>query len=43
MPDNDSDKKASGFARQFAMATQLPITFVGAIMVGGGLGFLLDR
>jgi ATP synthase protein I len=43
MPDNDSDKKAAGFARQFVMATQLPVTFVGAIVVGGGLGFLLDR
>lgn len=43
MPDNDSDKNAAGFARQFALATQLPAAFVGAIVVGGGLGFLLDR
>jgi ATP synthase protein I len=43
MPDNDSDKKAAGFARQFAMATELPIAFVGAIVIGGLLGFFLDR
>ncbi len=42
-PDNDSDKKAAGFARQFAMATELPILFVGAIVIGGLLGFFLDR
>lgn len=43
MPDNDPDKKASGFARQFAMATELPIVFVGALVIGGALGFFLDR
>ncbi|MGB9334556.1 MAG: AtpZ/AtpI family protein [Candidatus Acidiferrales bacterium] len=42
-PDNDADKKAEGFARQFAMATELPLLFVGAIVIGGLLGFFLDR
>ena len=43
MLDNDSDKKASGFTRQFAMATELPIVFVGALVIGGAIGFFLDR
>jgi ATP synthase protein I len=43
MPNDKPEKKPDGFARQFAMATELPILLVGAVVIGGGLGYLLDR
>jgi F0F1-type ATP synthase assembly protein I len=43
MPDENPDKRPAGFVRQFAMATELPFVFVGALVVGGFLGHLLDR
>ena len=36
-------KEAESVARQFSMAMQLPFVMVGGILVGGGLGYLLDR
>lgn len=42
-PDSDPSKKPDGFSRQFAIATELPIIFVGAIVIGGSMGFFLDR
>ena len=38
-----AEKQAAGFSRQFAMAMELPFVLVGAILVGGFLGYLLDR
>jgi len=38
-----AEKQAAGFSRQFAMAMELPFILVGAILVGGFLGYLLDR
>jgi ATP synthase protein I len=29
--------------QQFAQATELPIALVAAMLVGGGMGYLLDR
>jgi ATP synthase protein I len=43
MPDDNPQKRPADFARQFAMATELPFLFVGALAVGGFLGHLLDR
>jgi len=43
MPDENSDKNSGGFLRQFALATELPILLVGALLIGGVLGYLLDR
>jgi ATP synthase protein I len=47
--NNDKDDKltpaqqgAAGFSRQFAMALELPFILVGAIIVGGLIGYLLD-
>jgi ATP synthase protein I len=49
--DNNDDKdekltpteqRAAGFSRQFATAMELPFIMVGAIIVGGFFGFLLD-
>lgn len=31
------------WVRQFAMAFQLPFLIVGGALIGGGLGYLLDR
>jgi ATP synthase protein I len=36
-------KKSADFASQPALALELPFTFVGAIVLGGALGFFLDR
>jgi ATP synthase protein I len=48
--NNDKDDKltpaqqgAAGFSRQFAMALELPFILVGAIVVGGLIGYLLDH
>jgi ATP synthase protein I len=43
MPEKNPGKKAVGFARQFALATELPFLVVGAVVLGGFLGYLLDR
>jgi len=47
-PANDSSKtpapgKTNNFSNQFAMATELPFVLVGAVLLGGALGFFLDR
>ena len=36
-------KKPADMASQPALALELPFTFVGAIVVGGAIGFFLDR
>jgi ATP synthase protein I len=36
-------KKPSGATRQLAMAMELPFLLVGGALVGGLLGYLLDR
>jgi ATP synthase protein I len=38
-----SEEKAAGFSRQFAMAMELPFVIVASVVVGGLLGFFLDR
>jgi ATP synthase protein I len=38
-----AEKQAKGFSQQFATAMELPFVIVGTIMMGGLLGFLLDR
>jgi len=37
------EKQAKGFSRQFALAMELPFVLVGTIVVGGLMGFFLDR
>ena len=36
-------RKTADVASQSAIALELPFTFVGAIVVGGAIGFFLDR
>jgi len=55
MPSHPSDNKekkdedltpsqqGAGFSRQFAMAMEMPFVIVSAIIVGGLIGFFLDR
>jgi F0F1-type ATP synthase assembly protein I len=38
-----AEKQAKGFSQQFAAAMELPFVMVGTIVVGGLLGFFLDR
>ncbi len=42
LPEKPS-KRPANFARQFALAMELPFILVGAVLVSGLLGFLLDR
>ena len=44
-PQHDSPiaKKAQEVGNDSAMAMELPFTFAGAVLLGGGLGYLLDR
>jgi len=41
--DSGPDKRNQSFLRQLSMAMELPFVMVGGILVGGGLGYLLDR
>ncbi|HXZ14055.1 MAG TPA: AtpZ/AtpI family protein [Candidatus Sulfotelmatobacter sp.] len=41
--DPDSSKGSGGWARQAALAMDLPFVLVGAVLVGGILGYFLDR
>lgn len=41
--DSGSGKGNASFLRQLAMAMELPFVMVGGILLGGGLGYLLDR
>ena len=54
MPSDNDDKQsaredspgandAGKFSRQFATAVELPFVLVGTILVGGAIGFFLDR
>ena len=36
-------KQPPAWVRQFAMALELPFLIVGGVVIGGGLGYLLDR
>jgi ATP synthase protein I len=36
-------RKPDSFLRQFALATEAPFLLVAAVLIGGGLGFVLDR
>jgi ATP synthase protein I len=47
-PANDSPsppapKKSGNFSGQFAMAMELPFVLVGAVLLGGLIGYFLDR
>src|SRR3984893_7465673 len=41
--DSSAPGKASNFSSQFAMAMELPFVLVGAVLLGGVLGYFLDR
>jgi F0F1-type ATP synthase assembly protein I len=40
---SEPDKANASFLRQLSMAMELPFVMVGGILVGGGLGYLMDR
>lgn len=42
-PDSSASGKPGGFSNQFAMAMELPFVMVGAVLLGGVLGYFLDR
>jgi ATP synthase protein I len=41
--EEPSTQKAKSFSKQFAMAMELPFILVAAVIVGGLVGYLLDR
>jgi F0F1-type ATP synthase assembly protein I len=41
--DPGPDKRNASFLRQLSMAMELPFVMVGGILIGGGVGYLLDR
>lgn len=43
LPNSPSPGKTNNFSNQFAMAMELPFVLVGAILLGGVLGYFLDR
>ena len=51
MPDNHPDSKLppaprrdpEGFARQLANVMDLPFVLVGSVVIGAGLGYVLDK
>jgi F0F1-type ATP synthase assembly protein I len=36
-------KNPSNFMRQVALAMELPLVMAGSVVIGGGVGYLLDR
>jgi ATP synthase protein I len=36
-------EKTRNFSQQFAIATELPFILIGSLVVGGVIGFILDR
>ena len=42
-PKSPEIAKAKKYSSQAALAMELPFTIVGAVLLGGVLGFLLDR
>jgi ATP synthase protein I len=43
MPNDNLGKKTVGYAKQFSLAMELPLVLVGALVIGGGGGYALDR
>jgi ATP synthase protein I len=43
MPGDGPTPKPSGALRQLSLAMELPFTLIGSVIVGGGIGYLLDR
>lgn len=43
MSPEDRDKRRASFYRTFALAMELPFIPVVAVVLGGGLGYLLDN
>jgi ATP synthase protein I len=41
--DSPAPRKANNFSNQFAMAMELPFVLVGAVLLGGVVGYFLDR
>jgi len=41
--DSDPGNRNASSLRQLSMAMELPFVMVGGILVGGGLGYLMDR
>jgi ATP synthase protein I len=42
-PPSVPPKRAGGTLREFALALELPFILIGGVLVGGGLGYLVDR
>jgi F0F1-type ATP synthase assembly protein I len=43
LPDSGSRKRPGEVLRETSMAWELPFVLVGPVLIGGGLGYLLDE
>lgn len=42
-PSPAPSKGSGNFVRQLALAMELPFIMIGGVMIGGGIGYLIDR
>jgi ATP synthase protein I len=43
MPNRTPHERQKGFMNQLVLALELPFVLVGGVIIGGGIGWLLDR
>ncbi|HUK31105.1 MAG TPA: AtpZ/AtpI family protein [Candidatus Acidoferrum sp.] len=43
MPDSSGSEQTPSFINQMSLALELPAVLVGSVIVGGGIGYLIDR
>jgi len=42
-PNLPPSKRAGGLVRQLALAMELPFVLIGTVLIGGGIGYFIDR
>jgi len=42
-PNSESPNGPANLARQLALALELPFVMIGGVVIGGGIGYLVDR
>jgi ATP synthase protein I len=42
-PSSSPSNGSGSFARQLALALELPFVMIGGVVIGGGIGYLIDR
>lgn len=42
-PNSEPSNGPGSFARQLALALELPFVMIGGVVIGGGIGYLIDH